>query len=161
LIEIQFPEEVFLVITRLSDEDKFLYQYYIDKLPPVNENLKRSKFYGAIFMIERAFKDKLNIGGAKEFILKTEIHFSTKYFNRSKKETYSLRDDIIEWCEQVISEEEDELDLDIRRGEYKIYEDKLKQINSKISNNSREYQTMFMPSSRLQILLSLVRKRIF
>ena len=148
----------------LDEISRILYQPYFDKLRYNKTHLTDPEILGGFFLIHKAIPDVYSYEDFCKTVIEFRGGFSITYKKVSTKkdiDIFKFRDNTSEWMETVISELDEELDVEVRHAEYLKIMKELKKLYKKIDGNSRAYQTILMPGSFFQKSLNKVKERIF
>jgi hypothetical protein len=162
LKSIGFSKENFRYPIEIDEHDEALWEYYIDQLPLVQEEIELDKLLGAYYMIHRVKNGVIQYDKLCEIIMEARGGLSVYYFKRGvvRSEALDFRDNLKEWIEMVLEEPEEDLDIETRRGEYRQYSVALDKLARKVHKRSTLYVTLTRPNSPIRNSLSLVEKRL-
>jgi hypothetical protein len=177
-IKISIPEDFTKV--SIEDQEEYLFKYLKDigfakqnfrypieinehdeALPEIQEEIELDKLLGAYYMIHRVKLGVLQYDQLCEIIVEARGGLSVYYFKQKlpRSEALAFRDNLKDWIEMVLEEPEEELDIEVRRAEYRQYVVALEKLSRQTNKQSTLYVTLTRPSSPIRNNLSLVEKR--
>jgi hypothetical protein len=162
LKDIGFAKQNFRYPIEIDEHDEALWEFYIEQLPEIQEEIELDKLLGAYYMIHRVKLGVLQYPQLCEIIMEARGGLSIYYFKQRppRSEALAFRDNLKDWIEMVLEEPEEELDIEVRRAEYRQYITALEKLSKKIDKQSTIYVTLTRPSSSIRNNLSLVEKRL-
>ncbi len=162
LKDIGFSKQNFKYPIEIGEHDEVLWEFHIDQLPEIQEEIELDKLLGAYYLIHRVKLGVLSYGKLAEIILEARGGLSVYYFKQKipRSEALDFRDSLKDWIEMVLEESEEELDIEVRRAEYRQYVIALSKLSKKIDKHSTLYVTLTRPSSSIRNDLSLVEKKL-
>lgn len=162
LKDIGFSKQNFSHPIEIGEHDEALWEFYIDKLPEIQEDIELDKLLGAYYLIHRVKLGVLSYGKLAEIILEARGGLSVYYFKHGipRSEALDFRDNLKDWVDMVLKENEEELDIEVRRSEYRMYTMALDKLSKKINKHSTLYVTLARPGSSVRKDLSLVEHKL-
>jgi len=162
LKDIGFSKENFRHPIEIDEHDEALWEYFIEQLPEIQEEIEIDKLIGAYYLIHRVKDSVLEYARLCEIIVELRGGFSVYYFKRQavRSEAMGFRDNIRDWIEMVLEEPEEELDIEVRRAEYRQYVLAVDRLTRQTNKQSTLYVTLTRPSSPIRKALSSVEKRL-
>ncbi len=162
LKDIGFSKQNFRHPIEIGEHDLALWEFYIDQLPEIQEDIELDKLLGAYYLIHRVKYSVLQYAQLCEIIVEARGGLSVYYFKRGvpRSEALDFRDNLKDWINMVLEENEDVLDIEVRRSEYRMYITALDKLSKKINKNSTLYVTLARPGSAIRNDLSLVEKKL-
>ena len=126
------------------------------------ENSEIDKLLGAYYLIHRVKLDVLSYEKLAEIILETRGGLSIYYFKPtvSRTEALDFRDNLKDWIITVLEEPEEDLDIEVRRAEYRQYVVALEKLSKKTDKHTTVYVSLTRPGSSIRNELSLVEKKL-
>lgn len=162
LKDIGFSKQNFNHPIEINEHDLALWEFQIDQLPEIQKEVESDKLLGAYYMIHRVKLGVLSYEKLAEIILEVRGGLSIYYFKEKtpQSEALDFRDNLKDWVELVLEEPEKELDIEVRRSEYRMYITALDKLSKKIDKNSTLYVTLARPGSSVRKDLLLVEHKL-
>lgn len=162
LKDIGFSKQNFRHPIEIGEHDLALWEFYIDQLPEIQEDIELDKLLGAYYLIHRVKNGVLQYAQLCEIILEAKGGLSIYYFKKQmpRSEALDFRDNLRDWIDLVLEESEEELDIEVRRAEYRQYIVALDKLSKKVKKNETLYVTFTRPGSPIRNNLSLVEKKL-
>jgi hypothetical protein len=159
---IGFSKQNFRHPIEIGEHDEALWEFYIDKLPEIQEDIPLDKLLGAYYLIHRVKLGVLSYEKLCEIIVEARGGLSIYYHKPQmpRSEALDFRDNLKDWIDLVLEEPEEELDIEVRRAEYRQYIVALDKLSKKVKKNETLYVTFTRPGSPIRNDLSLVEKKL-
>jgi hypothetical protein len=162
LKDIGFSKQNFREPIEIDEHDEALWEYYIEQLPEVQEDIEIDKLAGAYYLIHRVKREVIGYARLCEILVNLRGGFSVYRYKRSapRSEVLDFRDNLKDWIEAVLDEPEEEIDIEVRRSEYRRYSLALDKLAKQVEKRTTPYVTMTRPGSPIRNELSLVEKKL-
>lgn len=162
LKDIGFSKQNFKHPIEINEHDEALWEFYINQLPEIQEEISLDKLLGAYYLIHRVKFGVLSYEKLCEIIVEARGGLSVYYYKPQmpRSEALDFRDNLKDWIDMVLKEPEEELDIEVRRAEYRLYVVALDKLSKKIKKNETLYVTFTRPGSSIRNDLSLVERKL-
>jgi hypothetical protein len=162
LKNIGFSKQNFRYPIEINEHDEALWEFQIDQLPEIQEEIELDKLLGAYYLIHRVKLGVLSYGKLCEIILEARGGLSVYYFKQTipRSEALDFRDNLKDWIDMVLEEPKEDLDIEVRRAEYRQYVIALSKLSKKIDKHTTTYVSLTRPGSPIRNDLSLVEKKL-
>ena len=162
LRNIGFSKQNFNYPIEINEHDEALWEYHIEQLPEMQEEIELDKLIGAYYMIHKVKPGVLLYEQLCKIIIELRGGLSIYHHRETmeRSEMLDFRDNLQDWIKMVLDEPEDDLDIETRRAEFRQYVEILDKLSKKAQKNSTIYVTLTRPSSDIRKSLSLVEKKL-
>jgi hypothetical protein len=162
LKDIGFSKQNFRHPIEIGEHDEALWEFYIDKLPEIQEDMELDKLLGAYYLIHRIKSGVLSYEKLAEIILEARGGLSIYYHKPQmpRSEALDFKDNLRDWIDMILEESVEDLDIEVRRSEYRQYVVALDKLSKKVNKNSTIYVSLTRPGSHVRNDLSLVEKKL-
>jgi hypothetical protein len=162
LKDIGFSKRNFAHPIEIDEHEEALWEYFIEQLPEIQEEIEIDKLIGAYYLIHRVKNSVLSYQRLCEIIIELRGGLSVYYFKRQvvRSEAMSFRDNLSDWIETVLEEPEEDLDIEVRRAEYRRYASAVDRLAKQANKQTTLYVTLTRPSSPIRKALASVEKRL-
>ncbi len=162
LKDIGFSKQNFRHPIEINEHDEALWEFQINQLPEIQEDIELDKLLGAYYLIHRVKFGVLNYEKLCEIIVEARGGFSIYYYKPQmpRSEALNFKDNLRDWIDIILEESAEDLDIEVRRSEYRQYVVALDKLSKKVNKNSTIYVSLTRPGSHVRNDLSLVEKKL-
>lgn len=162
LKNIGFSKQNFSHPIEINEYDESFWEYHIEQLSDIQEDMELDTLIGAYYMIHKIKPSVLSYD--KLCAIATDLRggFSL-YYHRDpadRSEELNFRDSLQNWIDMVLSESEEDLDIEVRRAEFRQYKVVLDKLSKVAKKNSTIYVTLTRPASPIRKSFSQVERKL-
>ncbi len=162
LKDIGFSKQNFSHPIEIGEHDLALWEFYIDQLPEIQEDIELDKLLGAYYLIHRIKLGVLSYEKLCEIIVEARGGLSIYYYKPQmpRSEALDFRDNLRDWIDLILEESEEDLDIEVRRAEYRQYVVALDKLSKRVNKHTTIYVSLTRPGSAIRNDLSLAERKL-
>jgi hypothetical protein len=156
LKEIGFYKYEFIDLVDWNDQNKKIFEYFVNKLAEIKIEISENVYLGALFLVNKEIPELLTYEKLCKIAVDKRGGFSATYtkIKKTNSEVMQYREQVRNWIYVVLDEPYDEMDIEVRRSEYYHHIEKIDCYAKAASNTSSEYITFLRPGSEIMQLLN-------